>query len=292
MKENKEVKISFAASHLTTIVSVTLVLLIIGLIAFSGIGASSETRRLKEKLELNVVTVDSTTDVRAAELAERIKTNPWAGNVRVIGKSEALRIWVEQTGENLEELFGVNPLSPEISVTLKNEYASSAQISAIKNYLSRLPDVEGVAQPDAEMVESMNANIEKISWILGSVALALIIISFVLINNTVHLGIYSRRFTIHTMQLVGATDNFIRRPLISSNMFSGTISGLIASGILLGALAGADGTGIEDICSLISWEAAFIVCASLIAIGAVICAVAAWISSTRYLRKDYDRLFK
>lgn len=293
MKENnKEVRISYWARYLTTIVSVTLVLLIIGLMALIGVSADNEATRLKETLELSVVTTDSTTDAGAARLKETLDRQPYVNSTRLITKAEALRTWTEETGENLEELFGVNPLTPEIAITLKEAYTSPADIARIRTVISRMPDVEGVAVPDKELVEDMNRNIETFAWTLGGVALVLVVISFVLINNTVHLTIYSRRFTIHTMQLVGAENSFIRRPLMLQNMLTGVISGLIASGILALALAGAAGTPLEELTSLVPWEAAGIIFAGLIVSGAVICCLAAVMATTRYLHRDYDQLFK
>lgn len=156
MKENnKEVRISYWARYLTTIVSVTLVLLIIGLIALIGVSADSEATRLKETLELSVVTTDSTTDAGAARLKETLDRQPYVNSTRLITKAEALRTWTEETGENLEELFGVNPLTPEIAITLKEAYTSPADIARIRTVISRMPDVEGVAVPDKELVEDM-----------------------------------------------------------------------------------------------------------------------------------------
>lgn len=292
MKTNKEVKISYWASHLTTIVSVTLVLLIIGTMALIGIAAAGETRSLKEKIELSVVTADSVTDTQAGALLAEIKKRPYVNSARLITRKQALDNWTKQTGENLEEVFGVNPLSPEIAFTLKEEYTAPDRMNAISRSLSGLPGVEGVAVPDAEMVKSMNENIEKFSWILGGIAAVLLVISFVLINNTVHLTVYSRRFTIHTMQLVGATNWFITRPIIRSNMLSGIISGIAASGILAAALAGAGSTRLLDTGRLVPPLTEGILFAGLLLAGAVICSLAAWIAAAKYLRRDYDRLFR
>lgn len=110
MKNNKEVKISYWAAHLTTIVSVTLVLIIIGIIALISIGAADETRRLREKLEVNVVMADTVPDSVADALSKQIKDYPYALSVGVVTKEDALKNWQAETGEDLESLFGVNPL--------------------------------------------------------------------------------------------------------------------------------------------------------------------------------------
>lgn len=292
MKNNKEVKISYWAAHLTTIVSVTLVLIIIGIIFLVSAGAASETRRMREKLEVSVVMADTISNSLTKAISERIAVQPYALEVDVITKEEALQNWKKDTGEDLEALFGVNPLSPEITFTLKSEYATEEGFRKIDNFVSAIPGVEATVMPDSALVEAMNRNIERISLMLGIVALVMIIISFVLINNTVHLAIYARRFTIHTMQLVGATDGFIRRPFVNNNMLSGLVAGLLASSMLAIALAAAPNAGFENVGEIISWQMWGITSAALVAVGVCLCGFAAWVATSRYLHRDYDELFK
>ncbi len=292
MKENKEVKISYWAAHLTTIVSVTLVLLLVGIIALIWLSADTETRRLRERIELSVVMADSIPDTMAKELAGRIARQPYCGSVTFVSKDQALRNWTEDTGENLEELFGVNPLSPEVNFYVRAEYASVGEIAKIRKSLEAVPGVASVAAPDASMVEAMNRNISSLTFILGAVAVIMLVISFVLINNTVHLTIYSRRFSIHTMQLVGATDGFIRRPIVMNNMLCGLVSGALAAGILALSLWAARSGNVFDIASFISWPELSFVAGGLLLLGMLLCALAAMIASSRYLKKDYDELFR
>lgn len=292
MSKGKEVKISYWAAHATTIVSVTLVLLIIGIIAMITTSAARETRRLKESLEISVIMADSVSDSGAAHYLEELKGKPWVMNPRLITRAQALESWKAETGEDLEALFGVNPLSPEISFNMPARYSERDSIRKITAYLRAAQEVEDVAAPESGMLVDMNDNISRLSMILGAIAIVMLVISFVLINNTVHLTIFARRFIIHTMQLVGATNGFIRRPAVVSNMTAGLISGLIASGLLGAALALAPRFGYTDIASLIDWPVYGIIAASLILIGGGICALAAGIATTRYLRKDYDELFR
>jgi cell division transport system permease protein len=292
MKENKEVKISYWAAHATTIVSVTLVLMIIGIIALISVSAASESRRLKQQIELSAVMTDSVSDAQATVVLNKIKKEPWVLKANLITKEAALRNWKAETGEDLETLYGVNPLSPEISFTVKAEYASTENLNGISDKIRMLPEVEDVAVPDSAIVESMNRNIESLTMILGAIAIVMLIISFVLINNTVHLAIYSRRFTIHTMQLVGATNSFIRRPFIFNNMLSGLISAMLASCLLGGLLAGASQAGLGELSTYIEPMVFWMVAAGLLVIGVLICAVAALLATSKYLHKDYDALFR
>lgn len=292
MKQNKEVKISYWAAHLTTIVSVTLVLLIIGIIALISVSAATETRRLRERLEVSVVMADSVSDAGAAAFAKEIKSAPYANSVDVITREAAMKNWKNDTGEDLEALFGVNPLSPEVTFTVKADYSSEKSLKEIGAQLKNNPDVADVALPDSEMVDSMNRNIERFAVILGAIALVMVIISFVLINNTVHLAVYARRFTIHTMQLVGATNGFIRRPFIVNNMLSGLISGIIAVVALALTLVFAPSGGFAIVGEYISWPVFGIVAAGMIVAGMLICSIAASLATTKYLRQDYDQLFR
>jgi cell division transport system permease protein len=292
MKNPKEVKLSRGAVHITTMVSVSLLLLIIGAVSLLGIAANHETRRLKENVELNIVMCDTVSDAQASALMEDVRRQPYINTISLIDKATALKNWTADTGEDLEALFGFNPLSPEIRFTLTADYASAKSVNAICATLGKLPGVESVAAPDAEMVDAMNKHISHIILAMGCVALMLVVISFVLINNTVHLSIYSKRFTIHTMQLVGATNGFVRRPLLKSNLVVGILAGVLASAILAGVMASTDSLFMANIARFIPWEEAGVVFAGIIAAGALICVAAAFISATRYLRKDYDELFR
>lgn len=292
MKRDKEVKIPFWAAHITTIVSVTLVLALTGFMAIGSLAGKAQGQRLKEKLRLTLVMCDSVSDGNAVKLAREIEASQFALNVETVTKEQALLNWKNDTGEDLEALFGANPLSPEISFSLREIYSEPATLEALSAELSQLPGVESVALPNSEMMQSITRNLKRLNIILGIIAITMLAISFVLINNTVHLSIYSRRFTIHTMQLVGATDSFIRRPYISANMLAGMVSGTFACAIIATAFLIAQRYGFSALPDLIGWPAVALTATALIASGAVLCSTAAAISTTRYLRRDYESLFR
>lgn len=291
MKGVKEVKISYLAAHLTTIVSVTLVLLLVGIIALITLSSERETRRIRERLEVSLIMNDTVSDAYALRVSDYLSSQPYTLESGMVGKAQALKDWQSETGEDLEELFGVNPLSPEVYFRLNSNYSSADSVKKISSLLKDIPGVAEIASPDSELIDRMNDNIQSLAMILGIVALIMIIISFVLINNMVHLSIYSRRFTIHTMQLVGATDSFIRRPFVINNLLSGLISGLIASGITAISLAAAPHLGWNDVADYISWGLYACVAGGMIISGMLICGIAAWFSTERYLGKDYEELF-
>ncbi|MDE6408766.1 MAG: permease-like cell division protein FtsX [Muribaculaceae bacterium] len=292
MKENKEVKISYLAAHFTTIISVTLVLVLVGIIAMVWIGADKETRRMRERIELSVIMHDSISNEAARKLETEIKSQPYALKTTFISKEEAMKQWKRDTGEDLEAVFGVNPLSPEIGFTIKADYSSPRQIESIRKSLSKMPGVADVSVPETDTVEAINRSVSRLTALLGGIAIVMLIISFVLINNTVHLTIYSRRFTIHTMQLVGATNGYIRRPVVNNNLLCGLVAGVIASALIAIALALAPQAGFHELSNVIGWMEFGVVAGSITLVGMIICALAAWSSTARYLGKDYDELFK
>ena len=292
MKPQKEVKISSWAAHTTTGVSVTLALLTLGLIAMIWLAAAAESRHMKEKIEISVVLADNVSEDRAKDICEAIAKTQFAQNVRYISRQQALDNWKETTGEDLEHVFGVNPLSPEIAFTVAADFSSVGGIAGIKKSVSAVEGVAEVGTPDSRLIESMNSNIKKLTLLFTIIAAIMLVISFVLISNTVKLSIYSKRFTIHTMQLVGASDGFIRRPFIATNAIVGAVSGLISGALLSGVLATCGQMGFEELASLIDWKCMLTVDVGLIVGGAFICALAALVATTRHLHQDYEDLFK
>lgn len=291
MKPQKEVRIPNRAAHTTTGVSVTLALLTLGIIALIRIAATVESQRMLEKIEISVIMADSISDQQAMSISDIIGKQPFALDTRFISKQQAMDNWKEATGEDLEKTFGVNPLSPEIAFTVKNGYTSSQGIESIKTKIAAIKGVEEVGTPDGELIEAMNKTIGRITLSLTILAAVMLVISFILINNTVRLSIYSRRFTIHTMQLVGATNGFIRSPFIRANLWVGVISGLIASSLLAALLAASPALGFVELTGILSWKAMGIVALTLVVLGAVICGCAAALATTRHLRQDYEELF-
>ena len=292
MKPQKEVKISSWAAHTTTGVSVALALLTLGLIAMIWIAAAAESRRMMEKIEISVVMADNVGDERAMAICDAIANTRFAQNVRYISKKEALDNWKEATGEDLEYVFGVNPLSPEVAFTVAAEYSTVGGIESIKKSVSAVDGVAEVGAPDSRLIETMNSNIRKLTIAFIVIAAIMLIISFVLISNTVRLSIYDKRFTIHTMQLVGATDGFIRRPFIVANAVVGALSGLVAGGLLSAVLAASGSLGFDQLGSLVDWGWMVCVDIGLVAGGALICALAALVATTHHLHQDYSELFK
>ena len=290
MAKEKKSKISYFQSHFTSTASVCLVILLVGIVAFLGVIARNINTELKENIGFNVVLPVDITQDQLSSLDQSFKTAPYASRVKFISSDEAMQSWKEDTGEDLVELFGVNPLGAEYEIYVKANYANSDSLAKIQKSLTGIPYIEEVVMHQAE-VDAANKNLSNIALVLLAVAALLLIISFVLINNTVRLTIYSRRFLIHTMKLVGAKPSFIRRPFVVSNMINGLIASLVAIALLFGAyfsLMKIDSSLINGI----DWLTACIIFAGLIFISIFICAFAAILAANKYIALSYDELFK
>lgn len=290
MEKKGKKGISTFSAQFTSTVSVTLVLLLLGIISMLGIAARSITTEIRENMGFSVIFSDTATKDDVNSLKKRFTSSPGVSGILYFSPDDALQKWQEETGEDLIKVLGINPLPGELEIKVKAAYASSDSIDKIIAPLKKLPYISEISV-HSDMVDSINRNIKSVAIILTVIAGALLFISFALINNTVRLTVYSRRFLIHTMKLVGATGGFIRRPIISSNILGGLAAAIIADLILAGALFylhSADKTT----ASAIPWEHAAWVFAGVIVTGILICGAASLFATNKYLRSDYDDMFK
>ena len=234
MAKQQKSKISYFQSNITATVSVALVLILIGVTAFLGLSARTMSRELKENMGFSIVLKTDATDADIAGLKAIFAKAPYVAKTTFISKDQALEQWKKDTGENLVETFGVNPLSAEFQVNVKANYAEIGKLKSIQAQLMHQSGVEDIALYETE-VETTNKNIGNITIVLLFVAALLVFISFALINNTVRLTVYSRRFLIHTMKLVGAKPGFIRRPFVVQNMLNGLIAAAVACLVFVGS---------------------------------------------------------
>ncbi len=290
MSKEKKSKISYFQSNFTSTISVALVLLLLGIIAFLGILANTFSKELKENIGFSVVLQSETTPEQVAAMDKMWKASPYVSEVKYISKEVALQNWEAETGENLVELFGVNPLNAEYEVYVKAEYANLDSLQVIEKQLKSINFVDEIAMHKSE-VDAANRNISNVALVLFVIAVLLMLISFVLINNTVRLTVYSRRFLIHTMKLVGAKPGFIRRPFVVSNMLNGLIAAFVSMLFLGGVylfLQNIDESLVVTF-SVVEIVAVFV---GLIVLGVLICGLAAFLAANKYIRLSYDDLFK
>ena len=185
---------------------------------------------------------------------------------------------------------GLNPFSPSIEITLNSEYANNDSLRWIAKELKRYPKVTEISY-QKDLVEAVNRNLAKIGLAMLTLAVLLTFVSFSLINNTVRLGIYARRFSIHTMKLVGASWSFIRRPFMKNMMGIGLIAAVLACGVLGGGLYWL--TIFEPgVLNVVTWIDRTIVGASVVCFGLIITALCSFFSLNRYLRMSAGELYK
>lgn len=290
MNKIKRSRIAGWGDYVTSTISVTLVLFILGLVGFVNISFSGINRQLKEKMGFTVVLADSVAPAAIDSLKLVCDNAPYVSSYRYLSAEDVMAEETSGEGADLVERLGVNPYAAMFEIKVAAAYADVDSISGIMAQWQQLPSVDETTA-NTEMIANINRNAGLINTILAIMAAALLLISFVLINNTVRLTVYSRRFLIHTMKLVGATGGFIRRPFLTVNAVQGVIAGLLASGFLalfVGWARSLD-MGIE---ALVTWNVAFCEFGLLVVLGVAICVLAAVMATNRYLRKNYDEMFE
>ena len=234
--EKKKIKRRLTGAYLSSVISISLVLLLIGIAAALILNAGRVSNYFKENIQISLLCAPSVQEPDAAACASRIDSLPFVKSTELISKAQGEKELREMLGDDFLSVFETAPIPVSINVGLKAEYVSADSLARIIPVLQAFPEIEEVESRQS-LVDALNRNLSGISLVLGIFIALLLFISFMLIGNTVRLSLYSRRFTIHTMRLVGATRGFIRRPFMGSAVIQGLVSGLIACGILAGALA-------------------------------------------------------
>lgn len=280
------------STRLTAIVSVALVLLLLGVAAFLGIGARNVADDMRRDIGFVVIVADDAAPADIDALKQRFSNAAYTSDYTYSSPEMVMQRWktlMDDDGDT-DELLDENPFAPEIEVNVKAAWANVDSLRAITTPLKLLPSVDDVKVHDT-LVGEVNRTLSNIALILIIVAAVLLTISIVLINNTVRLTIYSRRFLIHTMKLVGATPGFIRAPMIRDNALGGLLAGFIADIVLAGTLAYF--AGVEpSLSAVVPWMEAAWVLAALPLTGLMICGIAAFGATQRYIRITYDELYR
>ena len=229
--ENRMMRRRIANAYVSSIVSISLVLLLIGVAALLIINAGSVSRYFKENLQVSVLLKQDVTEAQAASYGERISALPYIRGTRLVTREQGTEELKAMLGEDFLSVFETSPVPVSLDLTLHADYVSADSLAKI---IPVLEDSELVDEVNCQtsLVDALNSNLARISLVLGVFILLMLFISFVLINNTVRINVFSRRFTIHTMKLVGATKGFIRGPFLVRAVLQGLISAAIASGLL------------------------------------------------------------
>lgn len=222
------------SSYLSVIISISLVLFVLGVFGILLLNAGNIARGVRENFAITLLLEDSAPEMEVRQFQKKLEFAPYVKSTEYISKEEAAEDLKEELDEEFIEFLGYNPLLNSIDIRLKAEYVNQEQLAALEADFNKEPFIREVVY-DKPLIQMMNENIERIGLFLlgGSVLLSLIAIG--LINSSIRLSIYSRRFLIKTMQLVGATKTFIRKPFILRSLTHGLYGALVAS-VLLAAL--------------------------------------------------------
>ena len=288
--KNKNNSVSyFDMQFITSSISTTLVLLLLGLVVFFVLAAHNLSIYVRENINFSVLISDDMKEADILKLQKRLDKEPFVKQTEYISKKQALKEQTEAMGTDPEEFLGYNPFTASIEIKLHSDYANSDSIAKIEKLIKKNTNIqEGLYQ--RELIDLVNENIRNISLVLLTLAVVLTLISFALINNTIRLAIYSKRFLIHTMKLVGASWGFIRRPFLRRNIWSGVLAGIMADAILMGAaywLVSYE----PELIRVITPEVMLLVSGSVLVFGIIITFLCAYLSINKYLRMKASTLY-
>ena len=288
-KESKVVKRRLRSSYFISIISISLLLFIVGLMGLLVLNARNLSEYVKENIGFSVILDEDVKEVDIIRIQKNLDAAPYVKSTRHITKERAAMELEELLGEDFISFLGYNPLLPSIEVNLFAAYANPDSIAIIEKDIEQFSHVKEVYYQKS-LVHLVNENIRKISIILIIFSLMLFIISISLINNTIRLSVYARRFIINTMQLVGATNSFIRRPFLYKSAFHGLYAAISANALMLGVIylaqnEFADLFGFQDI------QTIGLLFLSVIFLGIIINWISTFFAVSRFLRLKTDELY-
>lgn len=280
---------SFFHSRLTSIISIALVLFLMGLIMLMGLLGNQLSVYVKENLSFSIVLKDNLKETDIKKMQNKLDALPYIKSTTYISKEQAAKELEEELGENPETFLGFNPLQASIEVKLHADYANPDSLRHIEQQIKRYTTVDELLYRK-DMMEMVHNNMQRLGMILLALAAVLTLISFVLIGNTIRLLIYSKRFLIHTMQLVGATAGFIRAPFIRYNIVSGLIAAFLAIMLLTGALYYLQNE-LDGFIQLLDIHTLLIVDGAVLLLGILLSTLATVFAVNKYLRMKVDQLY-
>lgn len=289
MKAKRNSVSYFDMQFITSSISTTLVLLLLGLVVFFVLGAHNLSVYVKENINFSILISDDMKESDILKLQKKLDKEPFVKETEYISKKQALREQTEAMGTDPQEFLGYNPFTASIEIKLHSDYANSDSIAKIEKKIKRNTNIQEVLY-QKDLIDAVNDNIRNISLMLLGLAVILTFISFALINNTIRLTIYSKRFLIHTMKLVGASWSFIRRPFLLRNFWIGVLSAVIADAVLWGAaywLVSYE----PELIRVITPEVMLLVSVAVLVFGVLITWLCALLSINKYLRMKASTLY-
>lgn len=274
---------------LTSTISVSLLLILMGLVVLLSLTARVVADSVKENLAVTVVLDDDVQKADAELVQMELKSRCYVGSIDYISREQALQEQIESMGIDPTDFLGANPFSISMEIRVKPEYSCNDSLQWISNELRGMKNVADVMY-QKDLVESLNRNLHRASLFLFVIALLLVIISLSLINNTVRLSVFAHRFVIHTMKLVGAKWSFIRRPFLVRGFWIGAVSAFIADAVILGGIYWAS-TYDSSVLYYVTTQNMLITAAAVFGIGLTLTIVCTYFSVTHCLKMRGSELY-
>ena len=288
-QENKMMRRRLRSAWLSTVLSISLVLLLVGIASLLLVNARGVSDYFKENMQISVLMKPEVSDAQTLEYQVVLDSLHFVRSTEFISKAQGTREMEQMLGEGFLDVFEASPIPASVNVSLMAEYVTPDSLDVVKEAILASPIVDEVDYQQS-LIEALNANLQKISLILGIFIALLLFISFVLINNTVRLNVFARRFTIHTMKLVGATRSFIRGPFMGQAVFQGIFSALLAIILLLAALFFVRSEFVQ-LFEIFSKKLLLVVMGIVLVSGVVICTVSTYFVVNKLVASGKDELY-
>ncbi len=279
----------FSTQFITPAISTTLVLLLLGTIVFFVLTAHNLSNYVKENINISILISDELDEKEISKLSNSFGKTNYVKSIEYVSKEQALHDATADMGTDPSEFLGYNPFTASFEIKIKAEFATPEQIDKIVSNIKKHPSVVDVIY-QRDLIKSVNRNLHRVSIVLLILASLFTYISFVLINNTVRLAIFSKRFIINTMKLVGAKWNFIRRPFLANGAMLGIISAVIADALLYAGYTSALKYE-QDLNLVVNQEVILIVGTSVFVFGLLITFICTFVSLQKYLKMSTNKLY-
>lgn len=286
---DKQTRRRVQSSSVTTVVSLSLVLFMLGLLGLIVLNTNKLSDYVKENIAFQIILSDKATDADIAKLLKTLDASEYAKKTEYTTKEDAAAKLKEDLGEDFISFLGFNPLLPSINVNLKAAYANTDSVAWIEKEILQNNKVKEVNyQPN--LIKMVNENAKNLSLIILVFSVLLLVIALALINNTIRLAIYSQRFLIKTMQLVGATQGFIRKPFILKGMLNGVYGAIISIAMLIGLLYLA-ARQFPELVMIQDVEVLGLLFGLVLLAGTIIAGISTYLAVRKYLRIKADDLY-
>lgn len=288
-RENRLLRRRMVNAYLSSVISISLVLLLVGAAALLAVNVSGVSRYLKENMRISVIFNQEVTGGQAEKYASSASLLPYVKDVRVVSREEGEKELAKMLGEDFLSVFETSPVPVSADVTLKAEYVVADSLALVVKALSASPLVDEVDSRQG-LVEALDTNLTKISAVFAVLIAVLLFISFALINNMVRLSVYARRFTIHTMKLVGATRSFITAPFLKAALVQGLVASVISTTALSGILYALN-RSFPEFFSVLSRSSLLISAGIIFATGALLCTLSTYFVVGKLSEAPKDDLY-